>query len=123
MMYLMYEVVQRPHMNKAVNHVEVQLAPSGHQQHEGSKVHRVRSEIDNPENRAAARKAALIATWTALTGTLLVGQPSSPTWESSYQQAQQRSAAQKKPVAVFVGAGANGWSQVMRDAPLSAQST
>ena len=32
---------------------------------------RVRDEINNPENQEAARKAAMMATWTALVGTLL----------------------------------------------------
>ena len=32
---------------------------------------RVREEIRNPENREATRKAAMMATWTALVGTLL----------------------------------------------------
>src|SRR5881628_588380 len=58
---------------------------------------------------------------TVLAGALLAGQPSSPAWESSYPQAQQRSAALQKPMAVFMGAGANGWSQVVRDDAPSTQ--
>ncbi len=57
----------------------------------------------------------------ALAGALLAGQSPSPAWESSYAQAQQRSASMQKPMAVFVGSGANGWSQIVRDEAPSAQ--
>jgi hypothetical protein len=57
----------------------------------------------------------------ALAGVLLAGQSNAPTWESSYGQAQQRSASMQKPMAVFLGFGPNGWSQVVRDGAPSAQ--
>jgi hypothetical protein len=54
----------------------------------------------------------------ALVGALLAGQSAAPTWEASYALAQQQSASMKKPMAVFVGSGPNGWSQiVLEDAP------
>jgi hypothetical protein len=52
-----------------------------------------------------------------LASALLAGQTAAvPTFQTSYAQAQQQSAAQKKPLAVIFGSGSNGWAKVVRDA-------
>lgn len=43
---------------------------------------------------------------------------SNPTWYNDYGQAHQRLAAVKKPMAVFVGSGQDGWKNVIRDGGL-----
>ena len=50
----------------------------------------------------------------ALAGVLLPGMNVAPTWHTNYGLAQQQSAAQKKPLVVVFGSGANGWSKVIR---------
>ena len=56
-----------------------------------------------------------------LTSALLAGQsPQNPTWQNDYSQAQQQGAAQKKPLVVVFGSGANGWAKVVREASPSA---
>lgn len=49
-----------------------------------------------------------------LTGALLAGQNAAPTWQTSYGQAQQRAAEQKKPLVVVFGSGANAWEKVVQ---------
>ena len=49
-----------------------------------------------------------------LAGALLAGQTATPTWHGNYGQAQQQAAAQKKPLVVVFGSGANGWAKVVR---------
>ena len=57
-----------------------------------------------------------------LASALLAGQTAAaPTFQTSYVQAQQQSAAQKKPLAVVFGSGSNGWAKVVRDAAPSAE--
>ena len=58
-----------------------------------------------------------------LTGALLAGQNGTPTWHKSYTKAQEMSAAQKKPLAVVFGTGANGWAKVVREAAPTADVT
>jgi hypothetical protein len=41
-----------------------------------------------------------------------------PTWYNDYSQAHHRLAAVKKPMAVFVGSGQDGWKNVIRDGGL-----
>ena len=48
-----------------------------------------------------------------LTVALIVAAPSA-NWESSYGQGQQQAAAQKKPLVVVFGPGANGWTKVVK---------
>ena len=43
----------------------------------------------------------------------------SPSWHHDYGQALSRAQAAKKPVAVFVGSGAEGWKTVCHDGELS----
>jgi hypothetical protein len=50
---------------------------------------------------------------TFLVGMLLNGQSATPTWQTDYSQAQEQSAAQKKPLAVVFGTG--GAAKVARD--------
>jgi hypothetical protein len=53
-----------------------------------------------------------------LTGAWLAGVNAAPTWQHDYRQAQQQASAQKKPLVVVFGSGANGWTKVIReDAP------
>jgi hypothetical protein len=52
-----------------------------------------------------------------LTGTLLVGQNGTPTWQKDYSEGQEQAATQKKPLVVVFGSGANGWLKVIREAP------
>lgn len=49
-----------------------------------------------------------------LASALLTGQNSTPTWQSDYAQARQQAAAQKMPLAIVFGSGANGWTKVVR---------
>jgi hypothetical protein len=49
-------------------------------------------------------------------GILLAGQNATPSWLNSYGEAKQQGAAQKKPLAVVFGSGANGWTKVVREA-------
>jgi hypothetical protein len=49
-----------------------------------------------------------------LASALLTGQNATPTWQPDYAQARQEAAAQKKPLAVVFGSGANGWTKVVR---------
>jgi len=52
-----------------------------------------------------------------LASALLAGRTAAaPTFHTSYVQAQQQSAAQKKPLAVVFGSGSDGWAKVVRDA-------
>jgi hypothetical protein len=44
-----------------------------------------------------------------------------PTWLNDYKAAQTRVAAVKKPMAVFVGSGKDGWAKVVRDGTLDAE--
>jgi hypothetical protein len=50
----------------------------------------------------------------ALAGALMPGLNLAPTWHTNYGLAQQQSAAQKKPLVVVFGSGANGWAKVIR---------
>jgi len=52
-----------------------------------------------------------------LTGALLAGQNGTVTWQNDYSKAQEEGAAQKKPLVVVFGYGANGWVKVIREAP------
>jgi hypothetical protein len=38
-----------------------------------------------------------------------------PSWRSSYTQAQQDAAQQRKPMVVVFGSGPNGWTRIVRD--------
>lgn len=51
-----------------------------------------------------------------LTSAVLAGQGSTPSWQTSYSQAQEIGAAQKKPLAVVFGSGSNGWTKIAREA-------
>lgn len=51
-----------------------------------------------------------------LAGSLLAGQDGMPTWQNSYTKAQEMGASQKKPLAIVIGSGSNGWSKVVREA-------
>jgi hypothetical protein len=42
-------------------------------------------------------------------------------WEADYHQAREIGARLQKPLAVFVGSGADGWKQVVREGSLSAE--
>ena len=48
-----------------------------------------------------------------LTVALIVSAPPA-SWESSYGQGQQQATAEKKPLVVVFGPGANGWTKVVR---------
>ena len=48
-----------------------------------------------------------------VTAALILAAPTA-SWESSYSQGQQQAAAQKKPLVVVFGPGANGWSKIVR---------
>jgi hypothetical protein len=52
-----------------------------------------------------------------LTSALLAGQNGTPTWQNDYSQARQQGVAQKKPLLVVFGSGANGWAKVVRETP------
>lgn len=52
-----------------------------------------------------------------LTGALLAGQNGTPTWQNDYNKAQEQAAAQRKPLVVVFGSGADGWVKVIREAP------
>lgn len=52
-----------------------------------------------------------------IAGSLLAGQSGTPTWQNSYAAAQRMGTEQQKPVLVVLGTGANGWTNVLRDAP------
>jgi hypothetical protein len=52
-----------------------------------------------------------------LTGALLAGQNGTPIWQNDYSKAQEQASAQKKPLVVVFGSGANGWAKVIREAP------
>ena len=58
-----------------------------------------------------------------LAGAFMAGQNGTPSWQNDYSKAQQQSAAQKKPLAVVFGSGANGWSKVVREASPTADVT
>lgn len=51
-----------------------------------------------------------------LTSAVLAGQEPSPSWQTSYSQAQGIGATQKKPLAIVFGPGANGWTRIVREA-------
>jgi hypothetical protein len=55
----------------------------------------------------------------ALAGFLGFEEPVTPTWLTNYSQAQQVGKKEAKPLAVFVGAGPNGYQQVSREGALS----
>src|SRR5262245_49711850 len=55
----------------------------------------------------------------ALTTLVASSQPEGPVWQQDYAQARQIGAAQGKPLAVFVGAGAQGSDKVSQDGKLS----
>src|SRR5881392_184564 len=55
---------------------------------------------------------------TSILGLALATALAAPTWETSYDAAQQTAVAQKKPLAVFFGPGSNGWTKLTGgDAP------
>lgn len=56
----------------------------------------------------------------ALAGALLAGNNAAPTWQNNYTIAQAQVAAQKKPMVVIFGAGADGWTKVVRNEAPSA---
>ena len=58
-----------------------------------------------------------------LASALLAGQNATPTWQTDYSQARQEAAAQKKPLAVVFGSGADGWTKVVRSEGPSADVT
>jgi len=45
----------------------------------------------------------------------------SPSWHHDYAQALTRAQAEKKPVAVFIGSGANGWKTSCQEGELSVE--
>ena len=55
-----------------------------------------------------------------LAGSVLAGQNANLSWQKNYSQAQQASAAQKKPLAVVFGSGPDGWAKLVRDTAPSA---
>jgi len=56
----------------------------------------------------------------ALSGSLIVSSPSeSLAWQTDYSQAKKMGQSEKKPLAVFVGSGANGYDKVSREGQLS----
>ncbi|MBI3822791.1 MAG: hypothetical protein HY289_08940 [Planctomycetes bacterium] len=50
----------------------------------------------------------------ALASALLVGNNAAPSWQTSYTAAQTQVTAQKKPMVVVFGSGANGWAKLVR---------
>src|SRR5262245_62068454 len=52
---------------------------------------------------------------TALISLALAGILTAPSWQTSYPDAQQRAAAQRKPIAVVFAPGPFAWSKVIRD--------
>jgi hypothetical protein len=58
-----------------------------------------------------------------LASALLAGQNGTPTWQNDYSKAQKQGSAQKKPLLVLFGSGANGWAKVVREAPPAADVT
>jgi hypothetical protein len=58
-----------------------------------------------------------------LASTLLAGQSSAPAWQNDYAKAQQQASAQKMPLVIVFGSGANGWTKVVREAAPSADVT
>lgn len=57
----------------------------------------------------------------AVAGALSANVPESPQWQSEYRAARTRAMEQKKPLAVFIGAGRDGFSQVMSEGTLDGQ--
>jgi hypothetical protein len=57
--------------------------------------------------------------WIALT--FLIPADPTPTWNRDYYLAMNRAAAAKKPVAVFIGSGKEGWKTVADEGDLSRQ--
>ena len=57
----------------------------------------------------------------AVAGALSANVPESPQWQSEYRAARTRAMEQKKPLAVFIGAGQGGFSQVMSEGTLDGQ--
>ena len=47
----------------------------------------------------------------ALTAALLSGNNAAPTWQTNYGQAREQGAAQKKPLAIVFGNGADSWTK------------
>jgi hypothetical protein len=56
-----------------------------------------------------------------LASTVLAGQSAAPAWQTNYSQAQEKAAAQQKPLAVFFGSGANGWVKAVSDGSPAAE--
>ena len=49
-----------------------------------------------------------------LASALLAGQNATPSWQADYAQAREQGIAQKKPLAIVFGSGAEGWAKVVR---------
>jgi hypothetical protein len=58
----------------------------------------------------------------ALTGSLVASSANdSLTWRNDYSDAKRMGQTEKKPLAVFIGNGANGYEKVCRDGKISAE--
>jgi hypothetical protein len=60
---------------------------------------------------------AIVAAWTGAIPQIV---PADVKWEQNYVQARELAARLQKPLAVFVGSGAEGWKQVVREGNLNA---
>lgn len=58
-----------------------------------------------------------------LASAVFAGQGGTPTWHNSYNKAQELGASQKKPLAIVVGSGANGWTKIVKDGTPPAEAT
>jgi hypothetical protein len=58
---------------------------------------------------------------TLLAGVAPSASPSSLAWQSDYTHARELASQQQKPLAVFVGSGSEGWSQVVRNGSVDGQ--
>ncbi len=61
---------------------------------------------------------AVLAAWSSISPQIL---QSSVKWQEDYQQARELGARLQKPLAVFVGSGAEGWKQVIHEHSLNAE--
>src|ERR1043165_3044607 len=57
-----------------------------------------------------------------LAGALMAEANATPTWQTSYGQAQQQGAAQQKPIAIVFASGPNSWAKLVQE-PIASEAT